>query len=399
MVAALEVAGDTNNPIFQGNLRLERGTYNNLVTGTQLEDIQVLLEGQGENLVVREARAQSGAGEVSLSGNIVWQKEKRLQPNAVDLTLRAKDAALVQRRDLQAEVRGQVAVTGSFNELWIKGELEVFPLTANIDSAVKTRIPEIKVTEVVDDAPVEMANESTLPVVNLDITLIAAQQAYLRGRGLDTELEGRISLSGTASKPEYRGQFATRRGRIDLFGKRFVLDDGEVLFNNGGVILRIPAVHKRSDIEIRAELHGTAEEPKLTLSSTPPLPDDEILARLIFDKPVEEMTPFEAIRLAGAVRTLTSGGGGFDPVDSAREMLGVDSLTIGSETTDQGSAYSVGVGKYLNERVYVELGRSSNPAQPWRGSVEVELTPKITLESSTNETGGGGAELLWKKDY
>src|SRR5690606_7730653 len=116
-------------------------------------------------------------------------------------------------------------------------------------------------------------------------------------------------------------------------------------------------------------------------------------SQLIFGKSVQNITAFEAIRLAGAVRTLSSGGG-FDPVNSARQMLGVDTLTIDNTNTQEGSGVSVGVGKYINEKVYLEIKRSPNPTQPWNGSVQIELSSKLTLQSGTSENGGAGAELL-----
>lgn len=395
--ADFTVRGTLQQPAFLGELKLTEGTYSNAVTGTQLEDITLTLQGSGTSVLVKDTRARAGDdGSVSLTGEIHWAEQRRQQRDAITLTLDARNAVILNRRDLQGEVQGQLDVEGSFDELWVKGEMEITPLNASVESAMSTSIPEIKVTEVTDDEAA--ADDSAAPIINLDITLIADRQAYLRGRGLDTELSGRIRVEGTAANPQYRGTFNTRRGHIELFGKRFVLQNGEVRFNNDGVILRIPAVYTTSDIEIRAELYGTADEPKLKLSSIPSRPEDEILALLIFGKPIDQITAFEAIRLAAAVRSLSSGGG-FDPVDSARQMLGVDALTIDNSTSETGSGVSVGVGKYLSEKVYLELKRTPNPTQPWQGSVQVELTPKLTLQSGTSEDGGGGAELLWKRDY
>lgn len=396
--ADFTVRGTVQKPVFLGELKLTEGTYSNAVTGTQLEDISLTLQGSGQSVLVKDTRARAGDdGYLSLTGEVHWEEERRQQRDAIALTLEARNAMIVHRRDLQGEVQGQLNVEGSFDELWVSGEMEITPLNASVESAMSTSIPEIKVTEVSDDEPTS-AGDSAMPIVNLDITLIADRQAYLRGRGLDTELSGRIRIEGTASDPQYRGTFTTRRGHIELFGKRFVLQNGEVRFNNDGVILRIPAVYTTSDIEIRAELYGTADEPKLKLSSVPSRPEDEILALLIFGKPIDQITAFEAIRLAAAVRSLSSGGG-FDPVDSARQMLGVDALTIDNSTAEGGSGVSIGVGKYLSEKVYLELKRTPNPTQPWQGSVQVELTSKLTLQSGTSEDGGGGAELFWKRDY
>lgn len=397
LIADLNVRGSAQKPAFIGELKLTEGVYNNSVTGTQLEEITLTLQGSGQSLLVRDSRARVGDdGVLSLNGAIHWEEQRRQEPDAISLTLEARNAMILHRQDLQGEIQGQLKVEGSFAELWVSGEMEITPLNASVESAMSTSIPEIKVTEVSAEKPA--SSSSSLPIIHLDITLIADRQAYLRGRGLDTELGGRIQIQGTATDPQYQGIFTTRRGRIELFGKRFVLQNGEVRFNNDGVILRIPAIYTTSDIEIRAELYGTADSPQLKLSSIPSRPQDEILALLIFDKPIDQITAFEAIRLAAAVRTLSSGGG-FDPVDSARQMLGVDALTIDNTDTESGSGLSVGVGKYLSEKVYLELKRTPNPTQPWQGSVQVELTPKLTLQSGTSENGGGGAELLWKRDY
>lgn len=395
--ADFSVRGTLEKPAFVGELKLTEGTYNNAMTGTQLEDITLTLQGNGQSVLVKDARARAGDdGHLSLAGEVHWEQQRRQERDAISLTLEARNAMILHRQDLQGEIQGQLKVEGSFAELWVTGEMEITPLNASVESAMSTSIPEIKVTEVTDEKPT--ATASAIPIIHLDITLIADRQAYLRGRGLDTELGGRIKIEGTADNPQYQGIFTTRRGQIELFGKRFVLQNGEVRFNNDGVILRIPAVYTTSDIEIRAELHGTADSPQLKLSSIPSRPEDEILALLIFDKPLDQITAFEAIRLAAAVRTLSSGGG-FDPINSARQMLGVDALTIDNSTTEGGSGLSVGVGKYLSEKVYLELKRTPNPTQPWQGSVQVELTSKLTLQSGTSENGGGGAELLWKRDY
>jgi hypothetical protein len=43
--------------------------------------------------------------------------------------------------------------------------------------------------------------------------------------------------------------------------------------------------------------------------------------------------------------------------------------------------------------------RSADAAQPWQGSIEVELKPKLVLEGSTDDIGGASVDLKWKYDY
>lgn len=395
--ADIDIKGTLSEPKVFGAIQLREGSYYNQMTGTQWDRVEGDMVADGSSLQLTQLQAHSGEhGYVKLQGNIDWAKNRRQDKDAIKLTLTAQDAVIVQRRDLFGEVSGNIDFSGSFSELWLTGQMSVSPLNANIDSAIRSNIPTIEVSEIQHES--EPQWRASLPKINLDLTLNADQQAFIRGRGLNAELQGQFRLQGDLSSPRYLGVFRTRRGKLELFGKRFQLEKGEVRFSNDAISLLIPAVYKSSEIEIRAELYGTSDEPKLSLTSIPSLPEDEIFARLIFGKSVQEITAFEAIRLAGTINTLKNGGG-YDPVDHARDLLGVDSLNIEGQQTDNGSGLSVGIGKYINEKVYLELKKTPNPAQPWQATVEIELTPRLRLESGTRENGGGGAELLWKKDY
>ena len=192
------------------------------------------------------------------------------------------------------------------------------------------------------------------------------------------------------------------RGVFKLFNKKFKLSQGEINFNNNALSVAVKGTYKKNGQRIDADLSGTQDNLTLSLSSVPPMAEDEILAFMVFGKSIQQITPFQAIQLAAAVQSLRGGANGsFDPIGSTRELLHIDTLSIDSTTTeDGGNGVNIGVGKYLNERVYLEVERTPNPSQPWRGNLEIELTPNINVESSTGgNTGIEGADLKWKKDY
>ena len=130
----------------------------------------------------------------------------------------------------------------------------------------------------------------------------------------------------------------------------------------------------------------------------PTLPQEEILSRLLFGDSVQNISAWQAMSLASAVNKI-SNGSSFNPLDATRDKLGFDSLSVGQESEDEGGGVNVGVGKYLNERVYLELERSSNPAQPWQGNLKIEITDELRLNSTTASTGKSSAALEWRRDY
>lgn len=59
---------------------------------------------------------------------------------------------------------------------------------------------------------------------------------------------------------------------------------------------------------------------------------------------------------------------------------------------------SIGTGKYLGEGVYLEVERGLGPGSA-RGRVEVEVTPRITVETEVGGNLGPGIGIKWKRNY
>ena len=142
---------------------------------------------------------------------------------------------------------------------------------------------------------------------------------------------------------------------------------------------------------------GTATNPKISFSSPDGLPEDEVLSQVLFGKAAGKLTPVEALQLASAVASLSGkidSGGGI--MDFARETLGVDVLSAGTNA-DTGDA-QVSVGKYINDSIYVGVDQGAS-AGSTRAKVQIELTPNITLESETGQTADSKVGVFWKWDY
>ncbi|GAA3976770.1 translocation/assembly module TamB domain-containing protein [Allohahella marinimesophila] len=410
----LDVQGDTESPQGKGFLALQNGFYEQKTFGTELSNIDLRLALDGSRIAIEKGDIQVAEdGRIGLDGEADWQAR------TVDIRVNLKDANLLRQPGLSATISGDLSAEGDAEKLAVTGRLEARPMKILLDNALKSSIPTIDVT-VVDNSspdrqagqqpsgglagaettPGEDAAESAMPTIPLDIIINAPQQVFLKGRGLDAELQGKIRVVGTASNPIYSGELGIKRGHMDLFNKRFELVRGQVSFANDAVALVITGEYADDTYTYQAQVSGTTADLKIELSSVPTLPQDEIISRILFGKSIQSITPIQAVQLAAAVRSLQGGGGGFDPLGSAQQLLGVDSLTVGTQETDEGKGVNVGVGKYISDKVYLELERTPEVNQPWKGSVEIELRPNISLETSTGgQSGFGGVELKWKKDY
>jgi translocation and assembly module TamB len=224
----------------------------------------------------------------------------------------------------------------------------------------------------------------------------------VRGPELDTEWKGDLNVGGTSLDPILTGRLQLVRGSFRILNVRLEAVKGTIIFDGGDEIdplIEIVGETEKNDVVARVTVSGRALAPEIAFSSEPPLPQDEILARLLFGKTPTELSAVESVQLAAAVARLArgGGGGGLDPVGWLRETLNVDTLDVTSaEGTEGGSVLSVG--KYVTEDVFVSLnqGLTDNTSS---ASVEVELTDNLTLESEVGRDAEGSLGLNWKWDY
>ncbi len=232
--------------------------------------------------------------------------------------------------------------------------------------------------------------------LELDITLEAPARLFLRGRGLDTEWNGRMRIAGSLAAPEFDGGFRFRRGRLDFLGQRFAIQQGEISVLGGAspqIYLDLSARAESDGIVAKVQLVGPIEHPELRLASEPRLAQDEILARLLFGRSASELTPLQGVKLAAALHAL-QGGDGFNLLASLRDATGLDRLDVGN---DEAGAY-VSAGKYVSDEVYVEVEQGTS-ADDTRVRMEVELSPSVSVNSQVSTSGESEVELEWRFDY
>jgi translocation and assembly module TamB len=159
----------------------------------------------------------------------------------------------------------------------------------------------------------QRASSTTTPGVPLElaISISAPNQVFIRGRGLDAEVGGTVQINGNVANIQPVGGLELIRGRLSILGQRIDFDEGTVtLIGDLDPFINLVARTEGSDITVIVTVSGRASSPEVTFSSDPMLPQDEVLARLIFDRGVGELSPLQLAQLAAAAAELAGGGSG-----------------------------------------------------------------------------------------
>ncbi|WP_439630872.1 translocation/assembly module TamB domain-containing protein [Shinella sp.] len=145
--------------------------------------------------------------------------------------------------------------------------------------------------------------------------------------------------------------------------------------------------------EISVTIAGLASNPTVNFASSPALPQDEILAQLIFNRSMSKLSAVQIAQLAAAVSQLSGGRSG-SLLEGLRSQLGVDDLDI---TTDSEGRAQLSVGKYLNDRTYIEL-KQDPESGGGKAVINLEVGRDVKLRGEAG-SGGGAAGIFYEREY
>lgn len=238
------------------------------------------------------------------------------------------------------------------------------------------------------------AGDADAPPYRLDITLSAPSRIFVRGRGLDAEMGGSLRVRGTTRAIAPSGRFDLIRGRLSILGQRLDLTEGYIQPQGDfDPFMRIVAETTTGTADVRFVIEGPVSAPELTMSSSPELPEDEILSRFLFGRDLTQISALQALQIASALATLSGRGGG-GAIDRLREGFGLDDLDVSTSETGQ---TTVRAGKYISENVY------SDVAQTAGGETEINLnltlTPSLTARGTARSDSSTGVGIYFERDY
>ncbi len=161
--------------------------------------------------------------------------------------------------------------------------------------------------------------------------------------------------------------------------------------------LDIEASTTADTVTATIDITGTAQSPQITFSSTPTLPQDEILSRLLFGSSVTQLTPLQAVQLAAALNSLRSSGGGLNPMGKLRNAAGLDRLRFYGADQATGRGPAVGAGKYIAKNIYVEVTTDARGFTATQ--IEVALTRTLRLLSTVSSLGDSSLSARYSHNY
>jgi translocation and assembly module TamB len=394
---AADINGSLNRPQIRGSVVTQAMRLESAISGTKLTNMSARGRFGGSRLTIDSFSATAGPGTVSGRATFDLAAANGF---GLEILADAKNAELIRRDDVAATVTGPLRIASDGASGTISGNVEVIRSTFQLGRATAvSAVPQLKVREI--NRPADRAEARTPPMRwTLDIKARAPNRLMVTGLGLDSEWGGTIDLGGTLDAMRITGRLDVIRGGYEFAGKRFDLERGTIRFQGispPDPVLDIQANANIQSIAAVIKVLGTASKPEISFTSTPALPQDELLSRLLFGTSITNLSAPEALQLAAAVTSLRGGGGGLDPINAVRKAIGLDRLRIVAADATTGSKTAIAAGKYITRRTYVEVVSDGQGYSATR--IEFQVTRWLSLLSTISTIGRQSATVRVSKDY
>jgi translocation and assembly module TamB len=336
------------NPQLQGYLRGDDLEVKLFEQGVALKDGTLEADFSNDRMLLKRLVLHGGEGEIRISGTATL--ENKAPVVGLEFNLTKLQALALPDRQLVASGAGVVSLEDQ--QLRLEGKIKA-------DRAM-IELPDFQAPTLSQDVVVVGADEETeekpAPLgTQLDLTFDLGDEFYVKGKGLDVKLLGRLTVRGGEQGPLLAyGSIRVAKGTYSAYGQSLTIQRGIINFNgpinNPG--LNILAVRKNpaieagaadaSQVEAGVKVTGTALAPQVTLVSTPEVPDGEKLAWLVLGHGLQGSNKSEFDLLGTAANVLLARGQSVTLQARIAQALGLSEFSLSGGGQLQSTVVTLG---------------------------------------------------------
>ncbi len=450
--ADVTVKGSGRDPHLQGFIEITKGAFSAPRLGTTYTGFDTRIDLESDRVTIRKFQALDEHGQsLNIGGQLAVHER---QVGAVDITIDSHNFELIDNELGDVDVDSTLKVTGELLRPRIEGDVRVVSGRLEVDKILQLFYDPYRVEELPDVVSAETkvaaagsAEEATKSALRqasqVGVTPEAAKETeatpaepagifsnialnlrvripdnfVLRGRrirpggptrasigDMNITVGGDLDIRKNPGGPVTLGGVVnTVRGTYQFQGRQFELErDGTIRFTGEAElnpVVDISATRQIPDTGVVAKVHvtGTVKSPELELSSTPPLDESDVLALIVFNRPINDLGTGERASLAATAGGIATGFIATPLGQSIGRALDLDLFEI--TTTSEGDTLGAGitVGEQVGDRTFIKLRQQFGDRASTEFLLEYRLADFLRLEASGAPEASGAANRIGQR--
>jgi len=414
----LHVTGTLQEPQVQGELLLQDGVLQLVATGERYQDIQVRLIFAGDRVTIERLQLGSRRGPLQVTG---WFEHANLALRQVDIAVSARNFTAMHTSAVEATLSADITARGTLQEVMVAGNVTVPQARLRLEQIPGSGLQVVQPWELTIEgvygpgpkalgtgqgqAAVPTWGDLSLSFVRADIQVDIPRNVWLQGPSTTIELSGNMRVTKDPRAPFIlSGSIETVRGHVSYFGKRFTVESGRVTFTGTpelNPMLDVTVTQSVSDYLVSIHVAGRAQQPTIAFSSTPELPQTDIVSLLVLGRTTDRLTSSERNSLGDAAQQLAGGVIAGELEKTLGKALGLDTIEISSGENLGSSSFKVG--RYVTQDLFLsvghEFGQNSGTSGGTDVGLEYSVNRRLKVRISSSDQGETAVDVLWRLDY
>jgi len=351
--------------------------------GTEIREVRVQLVGDGASLRVAEATAKGGDGTVAISGSVARSR--------ADLAFTARSFELRYPAGVYLKFNSDMTLQGPWEAPHVDGRVDI--AKGEIKPAKEKKEKGKKAKK----APEEKPAAAGASPVSANVSVSFDRDVWYRDGQSAIELKGDLKVRKESGGPALTfGTVETIRGNYYFYGRAFTIEEGRVTFSgeipmDPQLTLRATYQNEANRVKIIIDASGTLNDPRIALSSEPPMEETDIISVLVTGSPLgaeREGNGSEALARTMAANYLA------DKVrQQVQDRIAIDVLQF---NLAEGGGADLTIGDRVTKDLYLSYGQTLGSEAERRVNAEYELTPHFSLNGQTSNLGRYVLDLLFK---
>jgi translocation and assembly module TamB len=447
--ADVRVTGAGADPHVTGFVDIKGGAFGVPAAGVSYTGLNTRIELQAEKAVIQDfALLDEEGASLKVSGELAVHAARI---GAVNVNIAADGFEVIDNELGDVGIDAEIAITGELRRPAVQGSIRLQAARLEVDrilalfydpysveelppvvsaegtlegesaqEATATALRRAETTAVLPAAQADPAAppaESAMDPVSLDMRLVIPDNLVLRGKSLRpggptgaAVGDINITVGGDLQivKPAggqllLLGTIQTVRGTYTFQGRRFDLArGGTVRFlgepqPNPSLDIVATRVIPNTGVEVSVGVRGTAKAPQLELTSTPPLEESDILALIVFNRPVNELGTGERASLAATAGGIATGFLAAPLGESIGRALDLDLFEITTTTEEGDLGAGLTVGQQIGDRAFFKLRQQFGERNVTEFLLEYQLTDFFRAQATAAPETSGSANRIGQR--
>jgi translocation and assembly module TamB len=348
-----------------------------------------------DRLSISKFQGTIGGGTLTAQGGVA------LRPNIdFDLGVSANGIRMLYPQGMREGLDASVRLTGNTDAALLGGSVSLTDLSFTNAFDLNSFISQFSGGVATPPTPGFSQN------LALNLNVRSSNNINLVSRTLSVDGSANLQVRGTAATPVILGRVNINNGDVILNGDRFVLNGGTVEFVNPSEtepVLNLSLKTNIQQYDVYLRFNGPIDQLRTNYNSDPALPSADIINLLAFGQTTEANSANPSTPANQAAAGLVASQVSSQVTSRVSKIAGISQLSINpvlaGGTTQGPPGANITIQQRVTGNLFVTFSSNVASTQSQTIQGQYQLSPRVALSATRDQSGGFGFDAIIKKTW